>query len=110
MSEKYLIVGATGSIGSSLAAQLYESGKEIHLVGRDENQTKSLSEKLNSEYSIADVLDDGFVEFDELRVSGVNKQILERYSNNFNSERKNILNKIIFRNAIKEFFKKISGD
>ena len=50
MSEKYLIVGATGSIGSSLAAQLYESGKEVHLVGRDENQTKSLSEKLNSEY------------------------------------------------------------
>ena len=45
MSEKYLIVGATGSIGSSLAAQLYESGKEVHLVGRDENQTKSLSEK-----------------------------------------------------------------
>ena len=62
MSEKYLIVGATGSIGSSLAAQLYESGKEVHLVGRDENQTKSLSEKLNSEYSIADVLDDGFVD------------------------------------------------
>ena len=62
MSEKYLIVGATGSIGSSLAAQLYESGKEVHLVGRDENQTKSLSEKLNSDYSIADVLDDGFVD------------------------------------------------
>ena len=62
MSEKYLIVGATGSIGSSLAAQLYESGKEVHLVGRDENQTKSLSEKLNSGYSIVDVLDDGFVD------------------------------------------------
>ena len=62
MSEKYLIVGATGSIGASLAAQLYESGKDVHLVGRDENQTKSLSEKLNSEYSIADVLDDGFVD------------------------------------------------
>ena len=62
MSEKYLIFGATGSIGSSLAAQLYESGQEVHLVGRDENQTKSLSEKLNSEYSIADVLDDGFVD------------------------------------------------
>ena len=44
MSEKYLIVGATGSIGSSLATQLYQSGKEVHLVGRDENQTKSLSE------------------------------------------------------------------
>ncbi len=62
MSEKYLIVGATGSIGSNLAAQMYESGKEIHLVGRDENQTKSLSEKLNSAYSIADVLEDGFVD------------------------------------------------
>ncbi len=62
MSEKYLIVGATGSIGSNLAAQMYESGKEIHLVGRDENQTKSLSEKVNSAYSIADVLEDGFVD------------------------------------------------
>ena len=62
MSEKYLIVGATGSIGSNLAIQMYESGKEIHLVGRDENQTKSLSEKLNSAYSIADVLEDGFVD------------------------------------------------
>ena len=62
MSEKYLIVGATGSIGSSLATQLYQSGKEVHLVGRDENQTKSLSEKLNSTYSIVDVLEDGFVD------------------------------------------------
>ena len=62
MSEKYLIVGATGSIGSTLATQMYESGKEIHLVGRDENQTKSLSEKVNSAYSIADVLEDGFVD------------------------------------------------
>ena len=35
MSEKYLIVGATGSIGSSLAAQLYESGKEVHLNLKD---------------------------------------------------------------------------
>ena len=41
MTEKYLIVGATGSIGSNLAEQLYASGKEIHLVGRDENSTKS---------------------------------------------------------------------
>ena len=62
MSEKYLIVGATGSIGSSLASNLYESGKEVHLVGRNENLTKSLSEKLNSGYSIVDVLDDDFVD------------------------------------------------
>ena len=45
MSEKYLIVGATGSIGSNLAEQMHSSGREIHLVGRDEAQLKNLSEK-----------------------------------------------------------------
>ena len=50
MSEKYLIVGATGSIGSNLATKLYDSNKEVHLVGRNEDQTKSLSEKLGFSY------------------------------------------------------------
>ena len=62
MSEKYLIVGATGSIGSNLATQLYDSNKESHLVGRNEDETKSLSEKLGFTYTIADVLEDGFVD------------------------------------------------
>jgi NAD(P)-dependent dehydrogenase (short-subunit alcohol dehydrogenase family) len=62
MAEKYLIVGATGSIGSNLSEQLYFSGNKVHLVGRDENQLKILSEKLNSQYTVTDVLDDGFVE------------------------------------------------
>ena len=62
MSEKYLIVGATGSIGSNLATKLYDSNKEVHLVGRNEDETKSLSEKLGFTYTIADVLEDGFVD------------------------------------------------
>ena len=62
MSEKYLVVGATGSIGSNLAEQLAASDKEIHLVGRNENQTQSLAEKLNCNYTIANVLEDNFVE------------------------------------------------
>ena len=62
MSEKYLIVGATGSIGSNLATQLYDSNKEVHMVGRNEDETKSLSEKLGFSYSIADVLENGFVD------------------------------------------------
>ena len=62
MAEKYLIVGATGSIGSNLSEQLYFSGNQVHLVGRDESQLKILSEKLNSQYTVTDVLDDGFVE------------------------------------------------
>ena len=62
MSEKYLIVGATGSIGSNLATQLYDSNKEAHLVGRNENETKSLSERLGFTYTIADVLEDSYVD------------------------------------------------
>ena len=62
MSEKYLIVGATGSIGSSLAEQLYASEKEIHLVSRNVEETKSLSEKFNCSYTIADVLEEKFVD------------------------------------------------
>ena len=62
MSEKYLIFGATGSIGSSLAEQLVNSGNSVHLVGRNENETKSISEKLGCTFTIADVLEDGFIE------------------------------------------------
>ena len=40
MSEKYLIFGATGSIGSSLADQLKNSGYDIHLVARNEEEVK----------------------------------------------------------------------
>ena len=62
MSDKYLVVGATGSIGSNLAEQLVASDKQIHLVGRNENQTQSLAQKLNCNYTVTDVLEDGFVE------------------------------------------------
>ena len=33
--SKYLIFGATGSIGAKLAEELNQSNKEIHLIGRD---------------------------------------------------------------------------
>ncbi len=62
MSDKYLVVGATGSIGSNLAEQLTASGKEVHLVGRNENQTQLLAEKLNCKFTIADVLEDNFID------------------------------------------------
>ena len=55
MSEKYLIVGATGSIGSNLSEKLCSSGYKVHLVGRDESQIKSLSEKLTS-VSLSEIL------------------------------------------------------
>ena len=62
MSEKYVIFGATGSIGSSLAEQLKNSGNNIHLVGRNENELSSVAEKLGCTHTVADVLEDGFIE------------------------------------------------
>ena len=40
MSEKYLIFGATGSVGSSLANKLYNEKKDCHLIGRNEEELK----------------------------------------------------------------------
>jgi NAD(P)-dependent dehydrogenase (short-subunit alcohol dehydrogenase family) len=62
MSEKYLIFGATGSVGSSLAEQLKNSGSDIHLVARNESEVKTIAEKLGCSYTVADVLEDGFIE------------------------------------------------
>ena len=62
MSEKYLIFGATGSVGSSLAEQLKISGNDIHLVARNESEVKAIAEKLSCSYTVADVLEDGFIE------------------------------------------------
>ena len=62
MSEKYLIFGATGSVGSSLAEQLKNSGSDIHLVARNEVDVKTIAEKLGCSYTVANVLEDEFIE------------------------------------------------
>ena len=62
MSDKYLIFGATGSIGSSLAQQLKESNQDAHLISRNEEELKSISKKLGFSYTVADVLQDGFID------------------------------------------------
>ena len=62
MSEKYLIFGATGSIGSSLAEQLKNSQQEIHLVARNESELSPIVEKLGCTHTVADVLEEGFIE------------------------------------------------
>ena len=62
MSEKYLIFGATGSVGSSLAEQLKNSGNDIHLIARNESEVKAIAEKFGCSYTVANVLDEGFIE------------------------------------------------
>jgi len=71
MSEKYLIFGATGSVGSSLAEQLKNSGHNIHLVARNKNEVKIISEKLGCSYTVVDVLEDGFIEKIKTDVSDI---------------------------------------
>jgi len=61
MKKKYVIFGATGSIGSSLANKLYEDKMDCHLIGRNEDELKELSERLNYTYSVIDVLKLDFV-------------------------------------------------
>ena len=56
MKKKYLIFGATGSIGSSLANQLYNEKKDCHLIGRNEEELKRLANKLSYSFSVCDVL------------------------------------------------------
>ena len=62
MSEKYLIFGATGSVGSSLAEQLKNSGNDVHLVARNESEVKAIGDRLGCSHTIVDVLEDGFIE------------------------------------------------
>ncbi len=71
MDPKYLIFGATGSIGSNLAKQLYNSNQNIHLVARNEKEVKSLSEELKCTYSVADVLEENFIEKVKSEISEV---------------------------------------
>ena len=62
MSEKYIIFGATGSIGSSLAEKLKNSENKLHLVARNEEVVQSIAEKLSCTYTVADVLENNFIE------------------------------------------------
>jgi NAD(P)-dependent dehydrogenase (short-subunit alcohol dehydrogenase family) len=71
MSEKYLIFGATGSIGSSLAEQLKGSGYDIHLVARNEGEVSAIASKLGCSFTVVDVLENNFIEKVKSNVSDI---------------------------------------
>jgi NAD(P)-dependent dehydrogenase (short-subunit alcohol dehydrogenase family) len=76
MKKKYIIFGATGSIGSSLANQLHAEKFDCHLIGRNEEELKLLSNKLKYTYSVCDVLKLDFTsslkkDLDEFEILGV---------------------------------------
>ena len=62
MNKKYLIFGATGSIGSSLANQMHEENKDCHLIGRNEEELKEIANKLSYSYSVCDVMKINFAD------------------------------------------------
>ena len=57
---KKLILGETGSIGSSLAKKIIDDGGAVHLVGRDESSLSALASELNSSFTTCDVLEEDF--------------------------------------------------
>jgi len=59
---KKLILGSTGSIGSSLAKKIVSDGGEVHLVGRDEKNLSALASELNSSFTTCDVLEENYSE------------------------------------------------
>ena len=62
MSGKFLIFGATGSIGSSLAEQMRTAGYDnVHLVSRNHSEVESIASKYGFSFTVADVLEDGFI-------------------------------------------------
>ena len=71
---KKLILGATGSIGSSLAKKIVADGGEVHLVGREETALSALASELNSTFTTCDVLEENFADkiFNDLVDTSIN--------------------------------------
>ena len=71
---KKLILGATGSIGSSLAKKIVNDGGEVHLVGRDEASLSNLAKEMDATYTTCNVLEEDFSEkiFNDLGDSPIN--------------------------------------
>ena len=53
--NKIIIIGGSGSIGSSIAKEVKSQGLEPHLIGRNITSLKSVSAELNCLYDIVDV-------------------------------------------------------
>lgn len=59
MTQKVLIYGSTGGIGSTLSRLLYTQGVGLHLVGRNEDRLSALAAELDCGYTCGDVTDNG---------------------------------------------------
>ena len=65
MSKKFLIIGATGAVGSSLVKLIKDDDRlanEAHLVGKNAEEVSKLSDQTGFNYTVADVLQSDFLE------------------------------------------------
>jgi len=71
----------------------------------EKNNRKNINE-INSNFIFN--FDDRSFELNELKVSGIDNEISDQDLNQFNSEKQNILNEVLFKNKVRDFFKLIS--
>ncbi len=57
MSQKILIYGGSGGIGSAIGRILHARGYDLHLVGRDETRLSSIARELGATTTLGDVND-----------------------------------------------------
>ena len=62
MNKKYLIFGATGSIGSSLVSEMHKEKQDCHLIGRNKEELKEIANKFSYSYSVCDVMKINFAD------------------------------------------------
>ena len=65
MSKKFLIIGATGAVGSSLVKLIKDDDRlanKAHLVGKNQDEVSKLSDETGFNYTIADILQPDFLE------------------------------------------------
>jgi NAD(P)-dependent dehydrogenase (short-subunit alcohol dehydrogenase family) len=57
MTQKILIYGGSGGIGSAIGRMLHARGHELHLVGRDEERLAAIARELGATSTLGDVND-----------------------------------------------------
>tara|TARA_X000001036_G_C20661554_1_gene799116 strand:+ start:1438 stop:2154 length:717 start_codon:yes stop_codon:yes gene_type:complete len=74
MSKKILIIGATGSVGKSLAEMIKNDRNDAHLVAKNKEEVSKLSQETGFKFTVADVQDPNFIEILEKDLSSVEIQ------------------------------------
>ena len=59
MTQKVIIYGGSGGIGSATARLLHARGDSLHLVARNEEKLVALADELGANYTVGDVTDAG---------------------------------------------------